>query len=341
MTEKSILVIYTGGTIGMQPGSTGLSPTKEFPEHLSQWIDREFQKHNFLIECVEPLIDSADATADHWHAVAQHIVESHSDYDGIVVLHGTDTMAYTASALSFLLLGLSKPIVLTGAQIPFFASASDAKRNVSGALAWAMDDRIREVCIYFDGVLLRGNRSLKFSTCIGDSYASPHWPALARLEPDITINEEALLKPQLSQPTLPKRLAIDVGLVKIYPGLSDRLLLAAADAHSSGLVVELYGAGTAPTLNSQLRRALEELSLRKIPVIGVSQCMRGSVAQSAYVSSRVLRDAGVIAGHDLTAEAALSKLHYLRSADCPINELEAALQRNLAGEITLFAGITS
>jgi L-asparaginase len=337
MIEKPLLIIHTGGTIGMTSGPTGLVPDKAFAGRLSLWIQRRYPAIQSSIKCHEPLIDSADAASAQWYSIAQKILDSHLGYGGVVVLHGTDTMAYTAGALSFILKGLAKPIILTGAQVPF--PNSDAEDNVYGAMLCALDGRIREVCIFFDGTLLRGNRTVKYSTKAGDSFTSPHWPILARSRPRLRIDDAALLKPEPSEPSLPQLpVHVDgVGLIKIYPGLSDRLLLAAAEVHSRGIVLELYGSGTAPALNSTLRSALETLVLQGIPIVGVSQCLRGTISQPTYQSSHVLRDVGVIAGHDLTAEAAFTKLCYLQSIGCPRGHLESAMASGIAGELTIRA----
>src|SRR5262249_14472978 len=290
----------------------------------------------FAVHLLEPLIDSAEAVPANWPSVAQHIWACHQGFDGIVILHGTDTLAYTASALSFLLLGLGKPIILTGAQVPFAAPRSDAEANIRGAIACARDGRIREVGICFDGVLLRGNRARKSSIHVGDGFESPHWPALARLDGTRVIATDALLRVDANrQPRpLPAAETEPVGLLKVYPGISGQMIIGAADAHTSGLVLELYGSGTAPTLNRSVRDALAAITARRTPLVGVSQCVRGEIARVPYASSRALRDAGVINGHDLTPEAALTKLTYLQGLGVPFERMAHEMARPLAGELT-------
>lgn len=334
MARARILVVYVGGTIGMRPGPSGIIPDARFGDELVRWIGdrRDLAAHDLVVHLLEPLIDSADAVPANWRSVARHIRDNHDDFDGIVVLHGTDTLAYTASALSFLLVGLAKPIILTGAQAPFAFPGSDPEANIRGAVACALDGRIREVGIYFDGALLRGNRARKSSTHIGDGFGSPHWPELARFDGTLAVapNADAGLRPR----PFPAADTEPVGLLKVYPGISDRMIMAAADAHPRGLVLELYGSGTAPTLDQLVRRALETITCRKTPPVGVSQCVRGEISQTSYASSRLLRDAGVMSGHDLTPEAALTKLTYLHGLWTPFERMAAEIARPLAGELT-------
>jgi L-asparaginase len=338
MMQSSILIIYTGGTIGMMATSAGLIPSWQFSEQLSDLVGDRFPGLRFTIRCLDPLIDSAEADPGLWYVIAHEVLLGHADFDGVVILHGTDTLAYTASSLSFLLNGLAKPIILTGAQIPFCGIGSDAESNIFGAVSFASAPQVHEVCIFFDGKLLRGNRSIKSSTSIGDSFESPHYATLGSFVPAFRINEGALLKPAYSEPELPPACLTteSIGLLKVYPGISHQMLIAGAETHPRGLVLELYGSGTAPILNSSIRQALEFLAVRKIPVVGVSQCLRGVVSQaSSYASSYVLRDAGVIAGHDLTPAAAMTKLSYLQTTGTPFETLERAMWSDISGEITV------
>jgi len=338
MARRKILIVYAGGTIGMRAGPSGLVPSARFADDLVRWLGREpgLDACDFAVHLLEPLIDSAEAVPANWRAVARHIRFHHDGFDGVVVLHGTDTLAYTASALSFLLLGLGKPIILTGAQVPFAFAGSDAEANIRGALACAADGRIREVGICFDGVLLRGNRARKSSIHVGDGFESPHWPVLARLDGPRVIATDALLRVDADRPppAWPTAAADPVGLLKVYPGISGRMIIGAADAHPSGLVLELYGSGTAPTLNWSVRDALAAITARKTPLVGVSQCVRGEIAPVPYASSRALHDAGVISGHDLTPEAALTKLTYLQGLRVPFEQIGREMACPLAGELT-------
>jgi len=250
------------------------------------------------------------------------------------VLHGTDTLAYTASALSFLLVGLGKPVVLTGSQVPFPARSSDAPANLRDAMLSALLPDIVEVCICFDGVLLRGNRAQKYSTRAGNSFMSPHWPPLAAVRAGMKVNRDALL-PRAANAVVPVRLGTpSIGLLKLYPGISGRVLAAAVDAHPDGLVLELHGSGTGPTVDGSLVRELKLAASRKAPLIGVSQCPHGTVAAPSYVSSQVYRDLGMISGHDLTPEAALTELHYIRALAVPDQQIAHRIAQPVAGELT-------
>jgi L-asparaginase len=293
---KTILMLYAGGTIGMVEGRSGLVPSRRFGGQIEEWLERrrELRGHRYLIEVAEPLIDSANAEPATWHGIARMIWARRNQIDGAVVLHGTDTLAYTASALSFLLVDFGKPIVLTGAQVPFSFPRSDGEANVRGALAFALTARVREVCVYFDGMLLRGNRTRKWSTQAGEGFFSPHWPELGRLGTRPRVNGAALLHiAPAARPRRPAKVGVaSVGLLKLYPGISDRLLSAAADAHPGGLVLELYGAGTGPAKSKAIRDALRAITSRGTPVVGVSQCIRGRSRRTCMRRAALSPNAG-------------------------------------------------
>jgi L-asparaginase len=335
MNRSRLLVLYTGGTIGMRPHPSGLVPGGDLISELESSVVREpsLLRCDVTFDLHEPLIDSAEAAPGHWCSVAQKLWSKRNSFDASVVLHGTDTLAYTASALSFLLAGLGKAVVLTGSQVPYSLPQSDAPSNLSGAVACALRPEIAEVCIFFDGVLLRGNRTQKSSTRVGQSFVSPHWPPLARVQVSLELNEAALL-PRAANPSPPVRLGeASIGLLKFYPGMSGRVISAAVGAHPDGLVIELYGSGTGPTMDEGLVGALKSAALRKTPLVGVSQCPFGSVGEPSYVSSRLFHELGVINGHDLTPEAALTKLHYVCALQRP-GDVAAQMAQPVAGELT-------
>jgi L-asparaginase len=339
MSSKSILVLHAGGTIGMVAGTSGLVPGRRFIAQIEDWIgrQRDLHHHDYRIETLDPLIDSADAEPATWLALARRIWTMRDLIDAVVVLHGTDTMAYTASAASFFLIGLGKPVILTGAQLPFSVPDSDGEMNVLGALACAAEGSIREVCIFFDHKLMRGNRTRKWSTDKGDAFLSPHWPELARVEHGLHVAHEALLPPVAGSPSPPRSSGAHtaVGLVKLYPGMSDYVVSAAADAHPGGLVLELYGSGTGPAANKLMRRTLQGIAARGTPLIGVSQCFHGRMTPAIYASGRALAECGIANGYDLTPEAALTKLTYLQERDTSPDLVAAEMARALAGEITV------
>jgi L-asparaginase len=335
MSTKSILVVYAGGTIGMIPGPRGLAPSESFATRIGDWIAAE--PNLAVVKCdviaCEPLIDSADANPSSWHHLAAIIWEKRETFDAVVIAHGTDTLSYTASALSFLLSDFNKPIVLTGAQMPFSAESSDAKSNLIGALHSAAT-HIREVCIFFDGTLLRGNRTRKWGTRWGESFISAHWPALGRFDGDLRISDTALLRtshaPRISAPA--KLPAGSAGLLTVFPGFGTDLLLAAADTYPAGLVLELYGAGTGPT--QFMCKALRRITGKGIPIVGVSRCVRGVLEPDRYENGQTLAECGVANGYDLTPEAAMTKLHWLWCAPTRREHTSALIAKSIAGELT-------
>ena len=322
----------------MVSGPNGFSPSVALVQQIDSWISRREQlgTHEIRVECIEPLIDSAAASPTAWFNLAERLWRTKDLVDGVVILHGTDTLAYTSSALSFLMAGFDRPIVLTGAQIPFSQPGSDGEANTMGAIACALDPRIREVCVFFGGRLMRGNRVRKWSTDSADGFLSPHWPVLATFNGRLNVEPTALLDGGASRARQPHiGPDISVGLVKMYPGMSAELLAAAAAAHPDGLVLELYGRGTADFSKPALRAALEHITSDGTPVVGVSQCFSGTVDFDFYDASRVLAEQGVISGRDLTSEAALTKLAYLRSVGTSRDRISADLRRPIAGEVSL------
>jgi L-asparaginase len=339
MANESILILYAGGTIGMVPGASGLEPSAAFIDTVDAWMHSEQAQHGgrYLVEAIDPLIDSANAEPATWYAIARRILDRRHEFDAAVLLHGTDTLAYTASALSFLLRGLARPIVVTGAQVSYALPNSDAEPNVRGALACAREPHIREVCVYFGGKLTRGNRTRKWSTLDDEGFFSPHWPELGQLDHGLHLQAEALLhvEPAPVAPIPPRPPGISAGLVKLYPGISDRLIAAAADAHPDGLVLELYGSGTGPAASRAIRNTLRIIAARGTPLIGVSQVSHGRVTQERYAAGAVLAECGVANGHDLTPEAALTKLIWLQCDGPPAAHLTDAMASPVAGELTL------
>lgn len=337
MAGKAVVVLYAGGTIGMLAGRRGLVPSRRFVAHLEDWIgrQRDLRHHDVWISTLDPLIDSADAQPSTWLALAHRVWAMRKLVDAVVVLHGTDTLAYTASAASFFLVGFGKPIVVTGAQVPFSSAGSDAEANLSGALTCALHDSVREVGVFFDNRLMRGNRTRKLSIETGDAFVSPHWPVLARTGHRLRVARDALLAPTQSPAPPPAPSAgPTVGLIKLYPGISDTVISAAADAHTGGLVLELYGSGNGPASDRRMRQTMTAIATRGIPLIGVSQCLRGRIKPGLYAAGQALTDCGVINGHDLTPEAALTKLTYLRTLAIPPGRIAAAMQQTLAGEVS-------
>lgn len=328
--SKHIYVAYVGGTIGMKATDSGYAPV---PGHLTEHVrDRPLGLDAELtISEYEPLLDSANARPADWLRIARDIVERRHDYDGFVVLHGTDTMAYTASALAFLLRGLGKPVIITGSQIPLGVLRSDGRQNFLTAVLVAARDDVKEVCLVFGSRILRGARSVKARASGFEAFASPNLPPLGEAGVDIVIDTQRLRSTEPRPIELPDALDAPVGLLRLYPGMRAALLRAAMAAPTKGLVLEAYGAGTAPDADPEL---VEALAARDVVVTVVSQCADGRVDLSAYKTSAPLVAAGAVGGLDMTTEAAYTKLVVLLSEGRNPREVRELMRTDLAGELT-------
>ncbi len=342
-----VLVLYTGGTIGMRKGPRGYEPV---PGWFASAIERLPQLHDpsqpvfttfpsqserrvhYDVRAYDPLLDSANLGMREWVRIAADIGEAYDGYDGFVVVHGTDTMAYTASALSFLLQGLGKPVVLTGAQIPLAHLRNDALDNLLGALVIAGHYRIPEVTIFFHHKLLRGNRATKIDAVGLDSFASPNHPLLAEVGVDVDVRWDLVRAPGETL-RVHGSLSPHVAALRLYPGITRVVLENFLRPPLAGLVLETFGSGNAPDRDAELLAALREASDRGVVIVNVTQCLRGRVSPS-YAAGRALMDAGVVPGADMTPEAALTKLAHLLAQDLPIDEVRARASRSLAGELT-------
>lgn len=282
----------------------------------------------------EPLLDSSDMQPGDWQRVADALAARLPDAAGAVVLHGTDTMAYTASALSFMLAGLDRPVVLTGSQIPLTEVRSDARENLVTALLLAASPGLHEVCIYLNGRLLRGNRATKVSSQGFDAFESPNLPPLAEVGVEVRWRDE-LLRPPAAPPLEALRLQpVPVVALRLFPGITAAVLRQVLGDPVRGMVLETYGSGNAPTRDASLLAALAEASARGVVIVNVSQCLRGAVRMDAYAAGRGLLEAGVVSGGDMTAEAALTKLTVLLSQGQGPAAVASAMARDLAGELS-------
>jgi len=341
-TVGSVLVIYTGGTLGMVYETKG---KQLVPFNFDQIIDRvpEISRLNFditFLSLSEP-IDSSNMNPEIWIELATIIELEYAQYDSFVILHGTDTMAYTASALSFLLENLNKPVILTGAQLPIGVARSDARENVITALelAAAKNDNgqpmISEVCIYFNSMLLRGNRSKKRESSDFNAFHSENYPALANAGVRIEYNLP-YIKPYESeqQLTVHKKLDNHVAFLKMFPGISQLVVDSILNINGlKGIVLETYGAGNATTAQWFLD-AISNAIDRNIIIFNVSQCDGGRVAQGHYETSRFLKQAGVVSGSDITAEAAITKMMYVFGKEQDVTKCKEMLANPLSGELS-------
>ncbi len=335
---RKVLVIYTGGTIGMQPSANGYVPVAGFEQLLRNRLDHS---HHALLPAFdvleyEQLIDSANLTPDHWTQLAESISAHYDDYQGFIILHGTDTMAFSAAALSFMLRGLDKPVIITGAQIPLSQLRNDALDNMITALLLAGGDYpIHEVCIYFNGRLLRGNRASKLKATGLDAFDSPNFPWLGQVGIHIELHPH-LLQPAGTPAFLIPRFAPDaVAILQIYPGISAQA--ASAIVNQPGvraLIIQSYGVGNLPDANAPLMAVLRQAAADGIILLNLSRCLQAQVSQGAYACSAVLNEMGVIAGADMTLEAAFAKLHLLLASETRPEAIRAQLGRALAGEMS-------
>ncbi|WP_027999136.1 type I asparaginase [Sinorhizobium arboris] len=340
--KRRILILHTGGTIGMEATPGGLKPMAGFGPLLKRRLG-ETASAAPLPDCdvveLDRLIDSANLQPAQWPVIAGELVRRWEAYDGFVVLHGTDTMAWTASALSFMLRGLDKPVILTGAQIPLTAPRSDALENLEMALILAAQHPIREVSICFGRKLLRGNRSRKIATDRFDAFDSPNYPPIAEAGIKIALHRELLLAAEAKAFFLPEHFEPEaVAVLTIHPGLSSPVVeVALSSSHLRGVVLRSYGVGNVPEADARLLAALGGAVARGVTVINTTQCVFGAVAQDTYATGTALARIGVVSGGDMTLEAAFAKLHVLIAERLGPEEIRARMVQPLCGEITTTA----
>lgn len=343
MKGSSILIIYTGGTIGMKQDPKDLTLK---PFDLGQILEEVPELGKFAMRLdsytFDPLIDSSDVEPSMWQSLATLIRDRYDDYDGFVVLHGTDTMAYSASALSFMLENLAKPVIFTGSQLPIGVPRTDGKENlISSVEIAAAKDReghplVPEVCIFFNSKLLRGNRSTKVSSEDFSAFRSPNYPVLAEAGISIKYNRGAIRKPEEWSGPLRISTTLDtrVSILKVHPGITPQVMryFLCGDAVRA-VILETYGSGNAPSgqwFTDIVREASEGGKL----LMNVTQCMSGTVNMDLYATGKALEDAGVVSGLDITTESALAKLFYLMGKNGDNHWVKALLGENLEGEIS-------
>lgn len=335
--RKKIYIAYTGGTIGMQKSVRGYIPTPGFITEqmaLMPELKDESMPIYTIHEYTTP-IDSSNMTPKEWHMIATDIANNYDAYDGFVILHGTDTMAYTASALSFILENLSKPVILTGSQLPLSEIRNDARATLITTLLLANQLNIPEVCLYFNHKLLRGNRARKLSTENFDTFNSLNFPPLATAERNIMIKPELWLtanqQPFHVQPIKENLIAS----IRLFPGMSMEVLKQILQTPLRGLMLETFGSGNAPDSNPIFVDLIGEAIKRGVAVINCTQCPHGRVDMAQYATGRALFDIGVISAFDMTPEATLTKLLYLFSKNLTTDEIKQQMQQNMRGEISL------
>lgn len=331
----SVLVLHTGGTIGMEDTPDGGVPAAAaLAPYLEEIVDgSKGELPPIYFRELDRLIDSSNATPDTWCTIARIVYEHRDDHAGFVVLHGTDTMAYTASALSFLLPGFGKPVVVTGSQIPIARARSDGRQNLVGALQLAAAPDVPEVSLLFGELVLRGNRATKMDASGLDAFDSPRCAPLAQMGVDIVVNR-ALVRTPEGEPELIAGKLGQVAAVRLFPGFSASILANLCRPPLQGLIIEAYGAGNGPSDDREFLAAIEEATSQGIVVVVVTQCVRGSVQPGAYATGSALIRAGAVPGFDMTTEAALTKLAVLLGQGLDAATVAALMQQDLAGELT-------
>lgn len=337
--KTSILIIYTGGTIGMvkDPDNGSLKPF-DF-DHILKQVP-ELNDFGFELSSIafDPLIDSSNLNPEVWIKIASLIKENYEKYDGFVVLHGTDTMSYSASALSFMLENLDKPVVLTGSQLPIGMLRTDGKENLITAIEIAADNRngkavVPEVCVLFENKLFRGNRTTKHNAEYFNAFYSYNYPDLAKVGINIHYNHAVIRNHSEGMFSINTNLDTNIAILKIFPGINKQTVDAILNIEGlRAVVMETYGAGNAPT-DAWFVDSIKEAIGRGVIVYNVTQCPSGSVDMGLYETSVELRNIGVVSGHDITTEAAIAKLMFLLGQELDSDKIKFFLNKSIKGEL--------
>ncbi len=337
---NKILIIYTGGTIGMvTDAKTNTLIPFDFHQIKENVPELARLNYELVVHSFEPILDSSNMNPEIWAQLALLIKAHYDKVDGFVILHGSDTMAYTASALSFMLQNLAKPVVLTGSQLPIGEIRTDAKENLITALEIAATQKegkamVPEVCIYFDYQLFRGNRAVKYSAEKFEAFSSPNYPVLAEAGVHLTFFPNYIWPHSKAPFQIQTRFNPHIGVLKLYPGITAAAVRAITSAPVDAIILETFGSGNTTTADWFIECIREATASGKL-LIDITQCLGGSVVLGLYETSRKLLELGVLSGYDMTFEATVTKLMYLMGQNLSNEEVKKALATSMAGELTL------
>ncbi len=335
---SKLLMIYAGGTIGMKRNEKGELEAFDFENLMHHIPELHLLPHEIDTISVEKPIDSSEVSFENWAELASLIYKNYYHYEGFVILHGTDTMAYTASALSFMLENLNKPVVMTGSQLPIGDLRTDAKENIITSLEIAGKKRngkpvVPEVSVYFEYKLFRGNRTVKISSEHFNAFDSPNYPPLAEAGVEIIFNHEKIAPYRKDIFKIFTDLSGDFSYIRLYPGIQENVFDILEHDNLKGLILETYGSGNAPHLpwlEEKIRSAVE----RGVKIISITQCLQGRIFPGRYETGQMLYESGVIPGNDLTFEAATAKMAYLLGKNLKNEAFKNAFTQSLRGELT-------